>query len=440
MDIDKFFELNFSELDFVFQPLSIDRIQLGRLIAFELAKDGDKIQFHTSENIQEELGYSIEEFYLNLKVKDVLDIDTFKKLMEEFEYKTSNLNNELVGEFKFKDSKKKVRWGHIYLNIHYNKLEWKIVSGYILDITARKIKEEKKHQERNQIDRINQYIEDRIKEEVSKKLDEDKIKESQKRHSAVTETIEKIAHQWRQPLNVISLLAQDLYFKINLGTLYTPESSVDEVKDIFTENYNETYDKINSHIQYLSDTVDDFRKHLTDGLKENIDYFNVYDFFQEIEEFVAPSIERENIELINNVGFKFVEVVGIKNNLKQVILNIIHNAQDIFRERNIDNRKIKLYSYFSEHRIHIAISDNAGGIDNDVLPQIFDPYFTTRHETQGTGLGLYMSRELIHKGFNGEIFATNKSMCEYKDECSYKYDKKDDGACFTIQIPNFREI
>ena len=440
MDLEKFFEQNLSDLNFIFQPLSIDRVQLGKLIAFELVKDGDKIQFYTSENIQEELGYSIEEFYLTLKVKDILDIRTFSKLMGDFEYTVSNLGNELIAEFKFKNSQNKIQWGHLYVNISYEKLEWKVISGYILDITARKIEDEKKNQERNQIDRINQYIEDRIKEEVAKKLDEDKIKESQKRHSAVTETIEKIAHQWRQPLNVISLLMQDLYFKINLETLYSSDSSIDEVKETFTEKYNDTYDKVNAHIQYLSDTVDDFRKHLTQDVKESLEYFNLKDFFQDIEYFVAPSLEKENIKLTNNIEFNFIEVIGIKNNLKQVVLNIIHNSQDIFRDRNIKNRRIRLYSYFSENRVHIAISDNAGGIDPDILTKIFDPYFTTRHETQGTGLGLYMSRELIHKGFNGEIFAVNKNSCEHRDQCAFRKDNNQKGACFTIQIPNFREI
>jgi signal transduction histidine kinase len=233
---------------------------------------------------------------------------------------------------------------------------------------------------------------------------------------------------------------QDLYFKVNLGTLYPPEASSDELKEIFAEKYNDLYEKVNSHIQYLSDTVNDFRRHMSQNTKVEKDYFNVKNFFEEIDEFIRPSIERMNIKLFNRVKLDFIEVLGVENNLKQVILNIIHNAEDIFRERNIKDREIIINAFFSEEKLNITISDNAGGIPRDVLPQIFDPYFTTKHETQGTGLGLYMSRELILKGFGGEIYATNRSHCSNcRDFCSIK-SMQSEGACFTIEIPEYREI
>ena len=434
MDLAQFFDKDLSELNIIFHPLTLERIQMGRLIGFELIKKNGELHFYTSENIQEELGFSMEDFYINLKVKDILDFQTALAIVKDFGVHTEKFDDELISEFQFTDSTKTQRWGYLYTNIFYKNGEWERLSGYILDISIWKTSE--KFKESRDINRVNQYVELRIKEGVAKELSKEKIDDSKKRHSAVTETIEKVAHQWRQPLNVISLLAQDLYFQINLGTLFPPDSTKDEMKSILAESYNATYEKINSHIQYLSNTVDDFRKHLTETTQADITYFNLKEFFKEIEEFAGPSIKREEIKMVNRIDLDFIELLGIKNNLKQVVLNILHNSQDIFRDRNIKNRKINMYAYMADNHIYIDISDNAGGIQSDILPKIFDPYFTTRHETQGTGIGLYMSKELIYKGFNGEIFAINKNLCD--ESCAISDSKA--GACFTIQIPNFREI
>lgn len=437
MNLDKFFNQKIADLNFVFRPMNLEKIQLGRLMAFEMSKGEDGVQLSTSENIQAELGYSIEEFYLDLVVKDFLDVETFSKIINEFKTQTKSLKSDLTGEFQFIDKRGDVRWGYVYINIRYNKMDWKSISGYILDVTKRKSEEFINHKD-SKFESINSYIKNKIEIEVEKRVEADKIIEAQKRHSAVLDTVEKVAHQWRQPLNVISLLMQDLYFKINLGTLFPPDVSSEEIKEIFSEKYNDTYDKVNSHIQYLSDTVDDFRKHLNTNQNDSFEFFNIKDFFKEIIEFVSPSFEKENIEIIDLIKLDFIEINGVENSLKQIVLNIFHNAQDIFRERDIKDRKITLHTYILEEQLHITISDNAGGISPEILPRIFDPYFTTRHETQGTGLGLYMSRELLYKSFHGEMFATNRDDCKNREMC-FSIDENCKGVCFTIVIPQYRE-
>jgi PAS domain S-box-containing protein len=440
MNLDQLFEKKLYELNLIFQPLKTESIHLGRLIAFEIVQDSEGVKFYTSENIQEVLGYNIDSFYLDVRVKDLLDKETLSSIILNFQDKVKKMRNDLVGEFKFKDSNGVVRWGYLYLNITYNKRDWKSLSGYVLDITARKRAEEKQQADEEEIKRINTYIEEKIQEEVSRRMEAERRDELNKRHSAVSETVEKIAHQWRQPLNVLSLLMQDLYFKINLGTLYPEDASIDDIKEIVTERYNELYDKVNSHVQYLSDTVDDFRQHLSSTSSREVKEFNIKKFFDEIEEFVSPSLSREGIELKNDIHLDFIDIIGVENSLKQVVLNIVHNAQDIFRERKVKNRKIVFGSYFDNKTLNIIIYDNAGGIPKEVLPQIFDPYYTTRHETQGTGLGLYMSRELIHKGFNGEICAKNRSTCSSCQNLCSIHTGDSDGACFIIEIPNYVEI
>ncbi|EJF07568.1 signal transduction histidine kinase [Thiovulum sp. ES] len=268
------------------------------------------------------------------------------------------------------------------------------------------------------------------------------IAETEKRHQIVGDTIEKIAHQWRQPLNTVSLLMQELYFKINLGTLYSGQENEEQLKEVFAEQYNDLYDKVNLHLQYLSETVDDFRKAVVFNGNKERKYFSIKNFIEELSGFVETSLEHEKIKLTTLTdikSMKIVEVNGVENDLKQVVLNIIHNSQDIFRERELKNRKIEISTRLSNsNKIVLAIRDNAGGIPEDILDKVFDPYFTTRHETRGTGLGLYMSREMILKSFGGNIRAENSNNCsKSENSCGDGFGK---GACFIIEIPEFREI
>ncbi len=434
MLIEEVFNKRLGELNVIFRPLTVETIQLGRLVAFELVKDTDGIRFYTSTNIQEELGYSLEEFYLDVKVKDFLDFETFLQIITKFNHTVKKMQSDFIGEFKFKDSFGESRWAHLYVNIQYKRRDWKSISGYALDITNKKLEEDKLKGDKA-------HLEMRIADEVEQRMIHERMSEAVKRHSAVSDTIEKIAHQWRQPLNIVSLLLQDFYFKINLGNLYPKaENNPEIIKNIVIDKYNELYDKTNIYIQYLSETFDDFRKQISnqDGERE---YFNLKEFFEDIEEFVGPSLERGKIKLTNNIKFDYIELHGIKNNLKQSAINIIQNAFDIFREKNLDNREIKLGVYFNEtNKLIITIIDNAGGIPREILPKIFDPYFTTRHETQGTGLGLYMSREMIERGFDGNIHAVNRSLCSNCRENCSKRELKREGACFSIEIPKYREI
>ncbi len=441
IDIENMFNKRLGELNVVFRPLTIETIQLGRLVAFELVKDADGIRFYTSTNIQEELGYSLEEFYLDVKVKDFLDFETFSSIISKFDKHVKKMETDFIDEFKFKDSFGEIRWGHLYVNIQYQRRSWSSLSGYALDITNKKVEEEKHKEDKAHLERLNSYIEMRISDEVERRMIQEKISEASKRHVAVSETVEKIAHQWRQPLNIISLLLQDLYFKLNLGNLYPKgEHDAEVIKSLFLTKYNEVYEKTNNYIQYLSETVDDFRKQISRKDEER-EYFNIKEFFDEIEEFVGPSLDRGKIKFVNNIRFDYIELHGVRNNLKQSVINVIHNAFDIFRERNINNRELIVGAYFNQlNRIVITIVDNAGGIPKDIVSKIFDPYFTTRHETQGTGLGLYMSREMIQRGFDGNIFAFNRSTCSScRENCSSR-ELKRDGACFSIEIPKYKEI
>ena len=119
--------------------------------------------------------------------------------------------------------------------------------------------------------------------------------------------------------------------------------------------------------------------------------------------------------------------MGFKNELSQVVINIFNNAKDIMLNKNTKDKIIKIDLIEQNNDIYIKLFDSAGGIADDILTKIFDPYFTTKHQSQGTGLGLYMSSEIINNHFNGHLNATNQEFIVD--------DKKYYGACFNITIP-----
>ena len=114
------------------------------------------------------------------------------------------------------------------------------------------------------------------------------------------------------------------------------------------------------------------------------------------------------LDIINNHEELFTN--GIKNELIQVFINILNNAKDVLIEHNIEHKVIQVSFYKKEHNTFITIQDNAGGIKEDIIDKIFDPYFTTKHQSQGTGIGLYMSSRIIHEHFYGEIFVKNEDI------------------------------
>jgi signal transduction histidine kinase len=119
--------------------------------------------------------------------------------------------------------------------------------------------------------------------------------------------------------------------------------------------------------------------------------------------------------------------MGFPNELAQVIINIYNNAKDVLSDKDDNERVVKVSLYIDGENVKISIHDSGGGIPEDILPKIFEPYFTTKHQSQGTGIGLYMSREIIHSHFEGELSVVNKELIHK--------DKKYFGACFTISIP-----
>jgi len=221
---------------------------------------------------------------------------------------------------------------------------------------------------------------------TKQKYKEQKIIE-QSRLAQMGEMISMIAHQWRQPLSAISSTAVGLELKAKLNKL---DSEI-----IITQAQN-----ISKYSQHLSQTINDFRDFFkTDKQKSRVSFDEI---LESVLNIVETSIRNKNIDIIreSNSQEKFITYA---NELKQVILNLLKNAEDVLLEREIDNPYIKIITYQRDDRYVIEIRDNGGGVDEDIIDKIFDPYFSTKLAKNGTGLGLYMSKTIIEEHCKGEL-------------------------------------
>ncbi len=240
--------------------------------------------------------------------------------------------------------------------------------------------------------------------------EQEKLIYEQSKLAAMGEMIENIAHQWRQPLSIISTAVTGMQLQKELKL----NNYEDEIK---------TLKSINNTAQYLSKTIDDFRDFLkTDKIKSE---FSVKKSLEKSLNLISSKLKNQNIKVIKNI--KDMNVEGIENELLQVFMNIFSNARDAFENSEIKNKYIFIDIYKEENKVIILIKDNAGGIKENILTRIFEPYFTTKHKSQGTGIGLYMSQEIIINHMNGAISCYNSNF-EYNNK-TYK------GAAFKISLP-----
>jgi nitrogen fixation/metabolism regulation signal transduction histidine kinase len=202
------------------------------------------------------------------------------------------------------------------------------------------------------------------------------------------EMIGNIAHQWRQPLTHLS------YLLMNLKTAY-------EKKMLTPEYFDKKTTMANAQIKYLSNTIDDFRDFFRNTNQKEL--FNLSDSINEVINLLKDSFTHHDIEVKTNLN-ESLEVKAFRGEFLQVIFNILNNAKDEFLKRKIDKPKIDIKTYLSKNEIKIEIGDNAGGIKNELLQKIFEPYFTTKDK--GLGIGLYMSKIIIEKS-DGKLEATN---------------------------------
>ena len=228
-------------------------------------------------------------------------------------------------------------------------------------------------------------------EELRKK---DEILMRQGRQAALGEMIGNIAHQWRQPLNAVGLLVQD----IALCYEY----------DNFSKDYlDSSTNKIMKLIQHMSQTIDDFRNFFTPD-KEKIQ-FDLGKTVAKTLTLVEGSLSDKGIRIHTNAQDAPI-ITGYPNEFSQVLLNILNNAIDAFSDRTIADPFVSIRIYTENGRAVVTIADNAGGIPEEIIDRIFEPYFTTKEQGKGTGIGLYMSKNIVEKTMNGSLTVQNTPL------------------------------
>lgn len=237
----------------------------------------------------------------------------------------------------------------------------------------------------------------------------------QSKMAAMGEMLETIAHQWRQPLSVISTAASGMKMK----------KEFDILKD---EEFNESCDHIIEIVNHLSGTIDDFRNFFKPHKDKEL--FNLKDTIEKTFSLIGSKFVSSDIEVIYNL--ENVNIHGFENELIQALMVILNNAKDAFDSQKIKKSKFIFIELFeNEYNAVLKIKDSAGGIPEDIIHKIFNPYFTTKQESNGTGIGLYMTEEIIAKHMKGHIEVLNSSFV-YEDE---EYT----GAEFIIELPSLQK-
>jgi len=252
----------------------------------------------------------------------------------------------------------------------------------------------------SQLLELNQTLELRVQEEIAKNEEKQKIMFWQSRLASLGQMLANVAHQWRQPLT-----------QLNLNIYNMKKASLKDDKDEVLDFYNES----KNVIQNMSTTIDDFTNFFKPEKEKK--YFDLAQSIQEVKSILEKSMVKEQISI--ELYCENITLLGIPNELSQVIINLIQNAKDAFTENNIIDKKITITTKKVGQFAFIEIQDNAGGIESEIIDKVFEPYFTTKHSSSGTGLGLFMSKMICEQGFNGTINLTNNK----------------NGILITIKIP-----
>jgi C4-dicarboxylate-specific signal transduction histidine kinase len=256
------------------------------------------------------------------------------------------------------------------------------------EIAERQAVQEALADKQNLLKSLNRTLEERIEHAVKELRQKDQTLIQQNRLAAMGEMINSIAHQWRQPLNVISLIVQGL----------------PECKDMSQAELDHEVERIMDVILHMSQTIDDFRYFFRQDKEKS--RFTANLAVAKALEFIRPSLIDKRI-VISITEQPEVCVFGYSNEYAQALLNILSNAKDVLMESNVAEPRINISIFMVDDRSVVTITDNGGGISTDVMPRIFDPYFTTKEKMQGTGIGLYMSKIIIEQNMGGSLTAEN---------------------------------
>ena len=355
-------------------------VEDGKIVIFKLFND-EKLSVKHISNAIKNYGYNKQVFENNeLNFYDLIykeDINIVKVALR------AALKQDL-GDFSFVcraiNAANEIRWIScriLLLKDHSGNVV--NLYGYINDITKIKLSE--------------QELKQKVEEELAKNRQKDRLLIQQSKLAAMGEMLGNIAHQWRQPLNNVSLFLQ--FIKDN----YKKEDS----NEILVDKY---FDKSFTQIQYMSQTIDDFRNFYKPSKQKT--HFTIQKVIASTLEIIKAQLKNENIELTQSIDD--IELLSYESEIKQSFLNILSNAIDAIKQKR-EKEKFKAYIKIDAKKendfILIKIENNGGRIDEEIITRVFEPYFTTKFESQGTGIGLYMTKSIIETNIKGSIEVYN---------------------------------
>ena len=351
--------------------------EFGRIVIFRWGNDKDLSVKFVSKSINT-YGYDEDDFNKNMKFFDFVYKDDVNQLNVVIKKAISSDANSFTSIHRVYDKNMQIKWVYnrtiLIKDDNGNVIEF---YGYLNDITKLKMNEEE--------------LKEKIKLELEKNIEKDRLLIQQNKLASMGEMLGNIAHQWRQPLNNINLLIyfiRDSYGKISQLEL------------------NETIKDAKLQIDYMSQTIDDFRNFYKPSKEKRL--FDIKDSIIQSSKIVNASLEKHNIKL--EILGKNVQIDGYENEFEQVVVNILNNAIDakIIKSNSVKfDAKIQINVKEENAQICISIFNNCGNIDEQILERIFEPYFTTKFEDQGTGIGLYMTKVIVEKNMQGKIEAKN---------------------------------
>lgn len=259
------------------------------------------------------------------------------------------------------------------------------------------------NQRQQELDQLNKDLEQRIKKEVQKSKENQKRYEQQAKMAAMGEMMDAVAHQWKQPLNALSMMGDILVSDFESG-------------ELTLESLKEMREEMQVQIDHMVTTLSEFRNFFRP--KDVDETFGIKRSTQSVIHLVKDEFLQNSID-VTIIPEQEILIYGNENEFKHLVLNIINNAKDAFNERNIEHRKIEIDFYKENSYIYFTITDNAGGIPQNILQDVFKPEVTTKPEGKGTGIGLYMSTQIAHK-LGGTLSVSNN----------------DTGAVFKLKISN----
>ncbi|PHQ56331.1 MAG: hypothetical protein COA30_04760 [Sulfurimonas sp.] len=323
-------------------------------------------------------------------------------------------NMHLMVRYALRDGYRSFEWLHIdkddkefwceivLTKIHLEGLD--LLHGVWRDISHRKELEFIRNKDKQKIESLNEILEERVNEVLKSNRAKDKQMLHQSRLAQMGEMISMIAHQWRQPLTAIASAGAIINLKAQLNKLDK-------------ETALEVSQNITNYTQHLSATIDDFRDYFKQDKEKEATNFTY--LVNSVFSIIRSTLENNNIKVIEELKCKD-SFMAYSNELKQVIINLVTNAQDVLVDKKIQSAYIKLKSYSNDQNYILEISDNGGGISEDVRDKIFNPYFSTKLKKDGTGLGLYMSKTIVEEHCRGSLSCYNTQ----------------DGVCFKMELPH----